>query len=171
MPDRDELWLDGERVPMEAAESNLRMYKIGRQVEIERGDTPTDHRVISIIGPAAPEAVKLDPPPEEHAFIRADVDGANVVAVTTDFGIDLMFPAADAAPIEALVSTIKPVGEEVAEILRIERGRPRFGVDMSDENLPGELGLEERAVSFTKGCYVGRSRWRGCTIEAIPTGT
>jgi folate-binding protein YgfZ len=156
MPDRDELWLDGERVPVETAESNLRMYKIGRQVEVERGDSPTDHRAISIIGPAARDAVKLDPPPDEHAFIRAEVDGASVVAITTDVGIDLIFSAANAASIEALVSTTKPVCEDAAEILRIERGRPRFGVDMSDENLPGELGLEERAVSFTKGCYVGQ---------------
>jgi tRNA-modifying protein YgfZ len=40
--------------------------------------------------------------------------------------------------------------------VRIEHGRPRYGVDMSDENLPGEAGIVERAVSFTKGCYVGQ---------------
>ena len=38
----------------------------------------------------------------------------------------------------------------------IERGRPRYGVDMTDENLPGEAGIVDRAVSFTKGCYVGQ---------------
>jgi folate-binding protein YgfZ len=40
--------------------------------------------------------------------------------------------------------------------VRIEHGRPRYGIDMSDENLPGEAGIVERAVSFTKGCYVGQ---------------
>ena len=39
--------------------------------------------------------------------------------------------------------------------MRIESGRPRLGADMSEENLPGEAGIVERAVSFTKGCYVG----------------
>jgi folate-binding protein YgfZ len=148
----DELWLEGERVPMQVVESNLAMYRIGRQVEMSR----TDHRVISIIGPAAREAVRLDPPRREHAFLRADLNGATAVAVGTDVGVDLLFAPTDATPIEEAVAGTQSVSESVAEILRIERGRPRFGIDMSDENLPGELGLEERAVSFTKGCYVGQ---------------
>jgi folate-binding protein YgfZ len=44
----------------------------------------------------------------------------------------------------------------VAECLRVERGRPRFGVDLDDTVIPQEAGLNERAVSFTKGCYVGQ---------------
>ncbi len=42
------------------------------------------------------------------------------------------------------------------ECLRIERGRPRYGVDLDDTVIPQEAGLNERAVSFTKGCYVGQ---------------
>jgi folate-binding protein YgfZ len=49
-----------------------------------------------------------------------------------------------------------PVEEQAAEIVRIESGRPRHGTDMTADNLPGEIGIEERAVSFTKGCYVGQ---------------
>ena len=49
-----------------------------------------------------------------------------------------------------------PVSEAVAECLRVERGRPRFGVDLDDTVIPQEAGLNERAVSFTKGCYVGQ---------------
>ena len=40
--------------------------------------------------------------------------------------------------------------------MRIERGRPRFGADMTEETIPLEAGLEERAISRTKGCYVGQ---------------
>jgi tRNA-modifying protein YgfZ len=152
----DELWLEGERSPMEVAESNLAMYKIGRRVELSPGSTPTDHRVISIIGPAAREEVHLHPPLREHAFMPADLNGANLIAVATDVGIDLLFAATDAEPIQEAIAGTRPVAESVSEILRIERGRPRFGIDMSADNLPGELGLEERAVSFTKGCYVGQ---------------
>jgi folate-binding protein YgfZ len=43
-----------------------------------------------------------------------------------------------------------------AEVVRIERGRPRYGVDLDDGVIPQEAGLNERAVSFTKGCYVGQ---------------
>ena len=43
-----------------------------------------------------------------------------------------------------------------AETLRIEAGHPRFGVDMNTDTIPLEAGLETRAISFTKGCYVGQ---------------
>ena len=36
------------------------------------------------------------------------------------------------------------------------RGRPRYGIDLDDDVIPQEAGLNERAVSFTKGCYVGQ---------------
>ena len=42
------------------------------------------------------------------------------------------------------------------EALRIEAGRPAFGIDMTDETIPLEAGLLERAISTTKGCYVGQ---------------
>jgi folate-binding protein YgfZ len=38
----------------------------------------------------------------------------------------------------------------------VERGRPRYGVDLDDTVIPQEAGLNARAVSFTKGCYVGQ---------------
>jgi tRNA-modifying protein YgfZ len=40
--------------------------------------------------------------------------------------------------------------------VRVETGRARHGLDMSEENLPAEAGIVERSVSFTKGCYVGQ---------------
>jgi folate-binding protein YgfZ len=46
--------------------------------------------------------------------------------------------------------------DDTLETLRIEAGRPRFGVDMSTETIPLEAGIEDRAISFTKGCYVGQ---------------
>jgi folate-binding protein YgfZ len=48
------------------------------------------------------------------------------------------------------------IGAETRETLRIERGVPRFGVDFDGSNLPAEAGVVERAVSFTKGCYIGQ---------------
>ena len=46
--------------------------------------------------------------------------------------------------------------EAQLEVLRVEAGRPRYGVDLDDSVIPQEAGLNERAVSFTKGCYVGQ---------------
>ena len=45
---------------------------------------------------------------------------------------------------------------ELADLLRIEAGRPSFGADMTDETIPLEAGLLDRAISTTKGCYVGQ---------------
>jgi folate-binding protein YgfZ len=49
-----------------------------------------------------------------------------------------------------------PVFEDVLEALRIEAGRPAFGRDMTSETIPLEAGLLDRAISTTKGCYVGQ---------------
>jgi folate-binding protein YgfZ len=48
------------------------------------------------------------------------------------------------------------VTEEALEILRIESGIPRFGAEMTSGTMPAEAGIVERAVSFTKGCYIGQ---------------
>lgn len=45
---------------------------------------------------------------------------------------------------------------EAIEYARIETGRPRFLVDMDADTIPLEAGIEGRAISFTKGCYVGQ---------------
>lgn len=42
------------------------------------------------------------------------------------------------------------------DVVRIEAGIPRFLADMTDDTIPLEAGIEDRAISFTKGCYVGQ---------------
>jgi tRNA-modifying protein YgfZ len=56
----------------------------------------------------------------------------------------------------ALAEGAVPIGADTRETLRIERGVPRFGVDFDSSSLPAEAGVVERAVSFTKGCYIGQ---------------
>jgi tRNA-modifying protein YgfZ len=41
-------------------------------------------------------------------------------------------------------------------VRRVESGRPRYGIELDDTVIPQEAGLNERAVSFDKGCYVGQ---------------
>jgi folate-binding protein YgfZ len=45
---------------------------------------------------------------------------------------------------------------EAVEAARIEAGYPVFGIDMTDDTIPLEAGIEDRAISMTKGCYVGQ---------------
>jgi hypothetical protein len=48
------------------------------------------------------------------------------------------------------------IDADVVEVCRVESGRPRFGLDMTDDTIPLEAGIEDRAISLTKGCYVGQ---------------
>ena len=73
-------------------------------------------------------------------------------------GYDVYVPAGDADALRAKLVEAGAVtaSEETAETLRIEAGRPRFGIDMNTDTIPLEAGIEDRAISFTKGCYVGQ---------------
>jgi folate-binding protein YgfZ len=51
---------------------------------------------------------------------------------------------------------LRAVGWAAYNACRIEGGRALFGIDFDDSVLPAETGLLDRAVSFTKGCYVGQ---------------
>lgn len=90
----------------------------------------------------------------------------DVRAAALDFtglgGAVLFASASDAAEFEAGLAAAArelggAVGDDAAwERLRLERGVPRFGVDFDVSNYPQEAGLEQRAVSFDKGCYLGQ---------------
>ena len=75
--------------------------------------------------------------------------------VRTDAGVDVFAPAGAKAAVAAALA-VPEVDEATAEIVRIERGRPRYGIELDDGVIPQEAGINERAVSFTKGCYVGQ---------------
>jgi folate-binding protein YgfZ len=56
----------------------------------------------------------------------------------------------------AELTALTAVEFDTFEVIRIERGVPRFLADMDEETIPLEAGIEDRAISFTKGCYVGQ---------------
>jgi len=51
---------------------------------------------------------------------------------------------------------VREIDADVAEALRVEAGVPKFELDMDEETIPLEAGIESRAISLTKGCYVGQ---------------
>ena len=73
-------------------------------------------------------------------------------------GYDVYMPAddSDARRAKLIEAGAVEASEDTGETLRIEAGRPRFGIDMNTDTIPLEAGLENRAISFTKGCYVGQ---------------
>jgi tRNA-modifying protein YgfZ len=148
----DLVWLDTEGVAAERLRRHLDMYRIGRDAEIEEVE---DRAIISVLGPAAGEAAQTGPLAPEHAH-RERPGGGRVVA--TDLGLDLIVGADDVgAARDALQEAgAVEVSEAAAEILRVESGRPRYGAEMTEATIPAEAGINERAVSFTKGCYIGQ---------------
>jgi tRNA-modifying protein YgfZ len=153
----DELLLDTERVALQELFNMIRRYKLGRDVELHKRTVQMG--LLSLIGPHARRVAGADALGEaEHDNVRAEIGGEPVVLVATDVGVDV-FCAADATePVRAALAAAgaEPVPEEAAEVLRVERGRPRYGVELDDSVIPQEAGLNERAVSFDKGCYVGQ---------------
>ena len=145
----DRVWLDTEPGLQAILEQTVRMYGIGRDVRVE--DVTAERALLSLLGPAARSTLDVEPPGVEHSF----VEGEHGLYVTTHLGVDVICAASDADGVRAALD-VDEVSEDAAECLRIESGRPRLGLDFDTDTIPEEAGLNERAVSFTKGCYVGQ---------------
>ena len=145
----DWFWLDCEAIGRDALGRTIKMYSLGRDVRSE--DVTEQRAILSLIGPAAREALDITPPEDEYSF----VEGEHGIYVATDLGVDIICPSHQVDAVREALG-IEPASQEAAECLRIESGRPRHGLDMGPETIPQEAGLNERAVSFEKGCYVGQ---------------
>lgn len=104
-----------------------------------------------------------------------DVDVTLLRATHTgEDGFDLIVNASDARKLwDAFVgSGATPAGFDALEVLRVEAGVPRYGVDSSDANVVLEVVDEDESVSYTKGCYTGqeiiaRIHWRGHVAKRL----
>jgi tRNA-modifying protein YgfZ len=163
----DELLLLTERASLQALFDQLRRGAIGWDAELHK--RTLQQGLLSVIGPHARAVAGTgDLPAAEHANRPAELGGAPVLLVATDLGVDVVCAAEDTARVrDALLhGGGVAVDEAAAEVVRVESGRPRYGIDLDDTTIPQEAGLNDRAVSFTKGCYVGqetvaRLHWRG----------
>ena len=153
----DELLLDTERVALQTLFNMIRHFSLGYQVELHK--RTLERGMLSLIGPEAlARAGVSDLPAEEHAHTAVSIEALPVRAIRTQLGIDLLCDSADTDALRAFLvdAGAVPVAETAVECLRVEHGRPRYGVDLDETVIPQEAGLNERAVSFTKGCYVGQ---------------
>jgi tRNA-modifying protein YgfZ len=130
--------LDCEPQALPVLEHMVRVYSIGRAVRSQ----PDERGLWSVIGPQAREQLGVDVPAGEHAFVEGDLG----LYVATNLGVDVIGERPG----------LPEGSEEVAECLRIEAGRPRLGFELGDDVIPQEAGINDRAISFTKGCYVGQ---------------
>jgi folate-binding protein YgfZ len=157
----DELLLDTERVALQPLFDMIRRFSVGHDVQLHK--RTLQRALFSLVGPRAGHVVP-GVPDLEHAHVVTDFGRA----IRTADGIDVLCDAEQAGAVRAALieAGAVEVSEDAAEIVRVERGRPRYGIDMDDGTIPEEAALNERAVSFTKGCYVGqetvaRLHWKG----------
>ena len=98
----------------------------------------------------------------EYRNARAEFGGSPAVAARLSQlgvpGFVVYIEPAHAPDLQrALVDRGAIVADRAAiEAARIEAGYPLFGVDMTEETIPLEAGIEDRAISLSKGCYVGQ---------------
>jgi tRNA-modifying protein YgfZ len=152
-----ELLLDTERPTLQALFDMIRRFKIGYDVELHKRTVQCG--LLSLVGPRARAVAGAEQlPADEHAHRPATIAGHAVRLIATDAGVDVLCAADDTEAVRAALveAGATPVSEAAAEILRVESGRPRYGAELDDSTIPQEAGLNERAVSFTKGCYVGQ---------------
>jgi folate-binding protein YgfZ len=139
--------------------------------DVQLGDVTETFAQIAVVGPDAVdvltkvvEGVDLArlTALAEHGNVRAQFGGQPAIVTrvtdTGEPGFDVYLDCARAAAFRDALAAhgVAVLDEETAEALRIEAGVPRFHRDLDEETIPLEAGIESRAISFTKGCYVGQ---------------
>ena len=160
--ERTLLEMDGRLVPQ--IRQVFEKYIFTEQVKL--ADRTSELHQIGLFGPksvqvfqAAGINVSTLPP---LGSLSVKVFGLDAVVwrddVTGPPGFILICPIESTAKLwqQLSASDIRPVGWAAFNASRIEAGRPIFGIDFDDSVLPAETGQFNRAVSVTKGCYLGQ---------------
>ena len=160
--------------------ARLEQFVFSEDVKLE--DVSDTFSQIAVVGPAAAtvaglvlqgtsrDALTALP---EHGNVRVAFAGqAAIVTRMTDTGepgYDIYVERTGAAGLTSalVVAGAVEMNAETAEVIRIEAGVPLFGRDMDNDTFPLEAGIEARAISFTKGCYVGQEVIAGSTVTAM----
>ena len=161
----DAVLLDVPRELTAAVKDHLERFVFSEDVHVD--DVTEARAEIGLYGPRAPEALiamntEGSVAAEPFGVTRARIVGVEAMLVRSDAlgvpGLDILVHGAAAVAIRAALTSAGAVvaSETDAEIVRIESGIPRFGIDMDADTIPLEAGLEDRAISRTKGCYVGQ---------------
>jgi folate-binding protein YgfZ len=139
--------------------------------DVQLGDATRTFGQLAVVGPDAARIVGslLDDAPTarlaalgEHGNLRGAMAGGHVIVTRiTDVGEPGFEIYIERERIDSLKSRLAAAGvveldAQTAEVLRVEAGVPEFHHDMDEETIPLEAGIESRAISQTKGCYVGQ---------------
>jgi folate-binding protein YgfZ len=134
--------------------------------DVRLADVSESTALVSVVGAKAAEVVGraagVDAAQLVALPLRGSVHVNGVTVARTDAAavptFDLILPVGQVASVAAQLSREGAIemADATADVFRIEAGRPVFGIDMHADTIPLEAGLLERAISVTKGCYVGQ---------------
>jgi folate-binding protein YgfZ len=166
----DELLLDLEPGFTTAVRERLEKFIIADDVQVI--DVTPHYGLLSVLGPKAGDVLEkagvVPSPLPATGQARQVVDSVLGELCCANHargaaaGFDLYFPVASGASLierlfrEAVASGGGLAGWNALELVRIEAGQPRLGQDMDETHLAPETGLETRAISYAKGCYIGQ---------------
>ena len=161
----DAIQLDVPRALTQAVYDHLDRFVFNEDVKVE--DVTHAAAEIGLYGPAALDVLvnaraEGGAPAALYGITRIRIAGVDARLVRSDdFGVPgfgILAASADAAAVAAALINAGAVAvdESDLETVRIESGRPRFGADLDTDIIPLEAGLEARAISRSKGCYVGQ---------------
>src|SRR5688572_11695673 len=139
--------------------------------DVQLGDVTDTFGSVAVLGPESAalaasllegaSAAALGALPE-HGNLRARFrDQPAIVLRITELGEPGYDIVVETGSHAQLLAAAKAAGAveidgQLTTILRVEAGIPKFGVDMDEDTIPLEAGIEDRAISLTKGCYVGQ---------------
>lgn len=138
--------------------------------DVQLGDVTETFLDTTVVGPSAPDTLAhiLGLGADdlrtmlEHGNRRTAFEDRPVILTRTSdtgvMGFDVYVESAKADVFRAALASngVHSLDPETAEVIRIEAGIPKFNQDMDEDTIPLEAGIESRAISFSKGCYVGQ---------------
>jgi len=158
--------LDLPGVGREAALAHFRKYLHPRFAQVE--DRTALWSQFTLVGPRARAILEnvLDvegpfPEPDHLRYITTPQFSGIWIVGNGDLGLpafDLVIPGSEGEVLQAVLENagVRTLDEATLEVLRIEEGTPRFGVDMTEDTIPIEAGIHNRAIDYQKGCYTGQ---------------
>lgn len=151
----DYLLIDTEPETKQRLWDHLDQFIIADDVTLH--DFTNDWATIGIEGPKAEEVLRNNKIPVAHLPETIAEWGLCQVAHMTSTGSPGYFLFVPNEEKEEVINSlgIPQAGAEEAEVVRLENGRPKYGVDFTDANIPHETQLLD-AVHFSKGCYLGQ---------------
>ncbi|MEP6925830.1 MAG: glycine cleavage T C-terminal barrel domain-containing protein [Pyrinomonadaceae bacterium] len=157
----DKFLFDVEAENYQKVLQNLMRFTFAGDFKVN--DLTDQMRLLAVNGKQAFETVNynLQVPDALDTIAVTDVNNEQVIVIrathTAEKGFDLFVPHVIYENVKADLRTrgAIEISDEAREVLRIEAGIPKYGVDMDEMTVVLETGLDE-AVSFTKGCYIGQ---------------